>query len=152
MNSKEKMEHKTDSREKGFSLIELLIVMVIIGLLAGLVGPKMFGKVDSSKQKAARAQISLFETALDMYRLDMGSYPTTEMGLTALRKNPADKDKWDGPYLPKDIPLDPWQNPYHYASPSEHGDYEILSYGADGVEGGEKLNEDIANWKELGKE
>lgn len=139
--------------QNGFSLIELLIVMVIIGLLAGLVGPKMFGKVDSSKQKAAKAQISLFETALDMYRLDMGTYPTTDMGLAALRVNPDDGDtRWDGPYLPKELPLDPWQNAYHYASPSEHGDYEIICYGADGEEGGVELDADITNWKELGSE
>jgi len=141
------------TNQKGFSLIELLIVMVIIGLLAGLVGPRMFGKVDVSKQKTAKAQISLFETALDMYRLDLGTYPSTEMGLKALRENPDEgNNRWSGPYLPKEIPLDPWQNPYHYASPSEHGDYEIICYGADGQEGGSDLNMDIASWKELGKE
>ena len=141
------------TNQKGFSLIELLIVMVIIGLLAGLVGPKMFGKVDLSKQKTAKAQISLFETALDMYRLDMGVYPSTEMGLKALRENSDESNnRWSGPYLPKEIPLDPWQNPYHYASPSEHGDYEIICYGADGQEGGSDLNIDIASWKEIGKQ
>jgi len=146
------MKQEFKNREKGFSLIELLIVMVIIGLLAGLVGPKMFGKVDTSKQKSAKAQISLFETTLDMYRLDMGKYPTTEMGLPALRANPDDNDKWDGPYLPKEIPLDPWQNPYQYESPSEHGDYAIISYGADGAEGGKETDSDIVSWKDLGKE
>lgn len=136
------------TNQKGFSLIELLIVMVIIGLLAGLVGPKMFGKVDLSKQKTAKAQISLLETALDMYRLDMGVYPSTEMGLKALRENPDESNnRWSGPYLPKELPLDPWQNPYYYASPSEHGDYEIICYGADGQEGGNDLNMDIASWK-----
>ena len=150
MNSKKRIEHNRN-REKGFSLIELLIVMVIIGMLAGLVGPKMFGKVDTSKQKAAKAQISLFETALDMYRLDMGNYPTTDMGVKALRINPGVGDKWDGPYLPKEIPPDPWGNPYHYSSPSAHGDYEILSYGADGVEGGEGINGDITSWKDFEK-
>ncbi len=152
MKSLKKMSRDSRIYEKGFSLIELLIVMVIIGLLAGLVGPKMFGKVDISKQKAAKAQISLFETALDMYRLDIGKYPTTDLGLQALRSNSEDNEKWDGPYLPKEIPLDPWQIPYHYASPSEHGDYEIVSYGADGSEGGSKIDADIASWKDLGQE
>lgn len=145
------MEQKYRENEKGFSLIELLIVMVIIGLLAGLVGPKMFGKVDTSKQKSAKAQISLFETALDMYRLDMGKYPTSDMGLQALRTNPDENEKWDGPYLPKEVPLDPWQNPYKYESPSEKGDYEIISYGADGAEGGSGTDADIVSWKDLGK-
>jgi general secretion pathway protein G len=136
---------------RGFSLIELLIVMVILGLLAGLVGPKMFGHVGKSKQKSAKAQISLFETALDMYRLDVGSYPTTEMGLRALREKPADMDRWDGPYLPKAIPMDPWSHEYRYQSPGEHGDYDIISFGADGAEGGEGENEDIVNWKDIGQ-
>jgi general secretion pathway protein G len=148
MNAKKKAGYNRDG-EKGFSLIELLIVMVIIGLLAGLVGPKMFGKVDTSKQKTAKTQISLLETALDMYRLDMGSYPTTEMGIRVLREKPDSSNKWDGPYLPKEIPVDPWGNPYHYASPSDHGAYEIISYGADGVEGGDDINADITNWKDL---
>lgn len=133
----------------GFSLIELLIVMVILGLLASLVGPKMFGKVGKSKQKSAKAQIALFETALDLYRLDVGTYPNTEMGLEALRENTDNLDQWDGPYLPKDIPLDPWGNPYVYTSPSEKGDFEIISYGADGSEGGEGDDQDIMNWKDI---
>lgn len=134
-------------RQRGFTLVELLIVMVIIGLLAALVGPKMFGKVGKSKQKAAKAQITLFETALDTYRLDMGKYPTTDMGLEALRTKPEDADKWDGPYLPKEIPLDPWGNPYEYRSPGEHGDYDIISYGLDGSLGGEGEDADIVNWR-----
>ncbi len=145
--------NSTDRKmERGFSLIELLIVMVIIGLLASLVGPKMFGKVGKSKQKSAKAQISLFETSLDMYRLDMGKYPTTDMGLEVLRIKPDDNDNWDGPYLPKNIPLDPWRNPYHYASPSEHGDYEIISHGADGEEGGEEEDQDIESWQDFDRE
>ena len=151
MNSSKTTKQNLSNNEKGFSLIELLIVMVILGLLAGLVGPKMFGKVDISKQKAAKAQISLFETALDMYRLDMGKYPTTDMGLPALRANQDDSDKWDGPYLPKEIPLDPWNNSYHYASPSQHGDYEIISYGGDNAEGGDEIDADIESWKGLDK-
>lgn len=130
----------------GFTLVELLIVMVIIGLLAALVGPKMFGKVGKSKQKAAKAQITLFETALDTYRLDVGKYPTTEQGLKVLREKPQEIDRWDGPYLPKEIPLDPWGNAYEYRSPSEHGEYEIVSMGANGSTGGEDEDADIVSW------
>ncbi len=137
--------------EKGFTLIEVLIVMVILGLLAALVGPRMFGKVDTSKQKAAKSQIALFETALDTYRLDVGKYPTEEEGLQALREKPDDAKNWDGPYLAKEVPPDPWGNAYVYISPGEHGDYDITSLGADGEEGGEKENLDIVNWKGIGE-
>lgn len=135
--------------KKGFTLIELLIVMIILGMLAALVGPRMFGKVDKSKQKAAKAQISLFETALDTYRLDMGHYPTTDQGLTAMRIKPEGEENWDGPYLPKEVPLDPWGNPYEYKAPGPQGDFEIISYGADGEPGGDDENMDIFNWKSL---
>lgn len=149
MNAKKRVGYNRDG-EKGFSLIELLIVMVIIGLLASLVGPKMFGKLSKSERETARAQISLLESALDLYRLDMGKYPSTEQGLSALRINAGNSEDWDGPYLPKEIPLDPWGNPYQYKSPSEHGDYEIVSLGADGSQGGEDQNADIVNWKSTG--
>ena len=132
--------------QRGFTLIELLIVMVILGLLAALVGPRMFGKVGTSKQKAAQAQISLFGTALDTYRLDVGKYPTTDQGLDALRRQPEDLPNWDGPYLPKEVPLDPWGNPYEYRSPGEQGDYDLLSLGADGRPGGEGEDADIVSW------
>jgi len=135
----------------GFTLIELLIVMVILGLLASLVGPKMFGKIGKSKQKAAKAQISLFETACDTYRLDVGEYPTAEQGLASLRVKPSDVEEWDGPYLPKDVPLDPWGHPYIYKFPGEHGDYDIISYGADGSPEGEGKDEDIVSWKDIGR-
>lgn len=131
--------------QRGFTLIELLIVMIILGLLAALVGPKMFQKVGSSKQKAAKAQISLFGTALDAYRLDLGGYPPSQLGLEGLRKNPGN-DLWDGPYLSKDIPLDPWGHPYVYRAPGEHGDYDLFSMGADGQEGGDGENTDIVSW------
>ncbi len=143
---------KRKRRNRGFTLIEMLIVMVILGLLAALVAPRMFGKVGKSKQKAAKAQIALFETALDAYRLDTGRYPTTDQGLQALRVKPSGVEKWDGPYLPKDIPLDPWGHRYVYRSPGAHGDYDILSLGADGAEGGEGEDEDVASWKDLGVE
>ncbi len=137
------------SGKQGFTLIEILIVMVILGLLAALVGPKMFGKVGKSKQKAAKAQISLLETSLDTFRLDMGRYPTSDEGLEALRTKPADSKKWDGPYIPKKVPLDPWGNPYEYQCPGEHGEYDLTSFGADGTAGGEDENKDIVNWKNI---
>ncbi|WP_028320480.1 type II secretion system major pseudopilin GspG [Desulfatiglans anilini] len=137
-------------RQQGFTLIELLIVMVIIGLLAALVGPRMFGKVDESRQRSAKAQISLFETALDTYRLDTGKYPTTDEGLEALRTKPSGVERWDGPYLNKEVPKDPWGNEYVYQSPGEHGDYDLTSYGADGSPGGEGSDMDIVNWKDIG--
>jgi len=143
------MNRRKVRRPYGFTLIELLIVMVILGLLASLVGPRMFGKVGKSKQKAAKAQIGLFETALDTYRLDVGKYPTTEQGLEALRRKPDGVENWDGPYLPKEIPLDPWGHPYIYRCPGEHGDYDIISYGADGRPGGSGEDADIVNWTDL---
>lgn len=142
---------RTRTRERGFTLIELLIVMVILGLLAALVGPKMFGHTDKARQKAAQSQISLFETAIDAYRLDVGRFPTTEQGLKALREKPTGAAKWDGPYLPKEIPPDPWGNIYVYKSPGEHSDYDIIAYGADGQPGGEGNDMDIVNWKGLGQ-
>jgi len=142
---------RSKKREKGFTLIELLIVMVILGLLAALVGPRMFGKVGKSKQKAAKAQISLFETALDTYRLDVGKYPTTDQGLEALRNQPDGAERWDGPYLAKRIPLDPWGHPFEYRSPGENGDFDVISLGADGGQGGEGEDEDIVSWKGIGE-
>ena len=132
--------------QQGFTLIELLIVMIILGLLAALVAPKMFQKVGSSKQKAAKAQISMIGTALDAYRLDMGNYPGSDEGLAALRKNPG-HGAWDGPYLSKEVPNDPWGRPYVYRAPGEHGDYDIYSLGADGQEGGEGENADVLGWE-----
>lgn len=132
---------------KGFTLIELLVVIVIIGLLASLVAPKMFGKIGESKQKTAKAQIELFGTALDSFRLDMGRYPTTSEGLQALRVRPSDVEEWKGPYLSKDIPIDHWGHPYHYISPGDHSDYDLYSLGADNAEGGEGENQDIVSWK-----
>jgi general secretion pathway protein G len=138
-------------REKGFTLIELLIVMVILGLLAALVGPRMFGKVGKSRQKAAKAQITLLETALDTYKLDTSKYPTSSQGLEALRTQPSGVERWDGPYLPKDVPKDPWGHAYEYRCPGEHGDYDIISYGADGSPGGEGEDMDIVSWQDVGE-
>jgi general secretion pathway protein G len=133
------------SSQKGFTLIELLIVMIILSLLAALVAPALFQKVGGAKQKAAKAQIALFGSALDQFRLDVGRYPTTQEGLDVLRKNPG-LDHWDGPYLPKDIPPDPWSKAYTYRCPGEHGDYDIVSLGADGQEGGDGENADVVSW------
>ena len=122
----------------GFTLIELLVVMVIIGLLASLVGPKLFGHVDKARQKDAQAQIELLGQALDIYRLENHRFPTTSEGLEAIK-----------PYLKKEVPKDPFGNNYIYRSPGIHGDYDLLSYGADNAEGGEGNDQDIANWKSL---
>lgn len=131
---------------RGFTLLELLVVMVIIGLLAGYVAPRYFAQVGKSEVKAARAQIDSFEKAIEALRLDIGHYPTSEQGLEALVKQPAGETKWQGPYLKKAVPLDPWGHPYVYKYPGDHGDYDILSYGRDGKPGGEGDDADIANW------
>ncbi len=130
----------------GFSLIELLVVMIIIGLLAALVGPRLFGKVGKARKQAAHAQITSLGTALDTFRLDVGRYPDTSEGLEALRTAPGSTDNWDGPYLGKNVPKDPWKKEYVYFSPGEHGDYDLISYGADGEPGGEEEDADITSW------
>ena len=143
----EKKKRMLTSRA-GFTLIELMVVMIILGLLAALVVPRMFGRVGEAKQKAAYAQIQLFGTALDSFRLDVGRYPTTEEGLQALITQVSGIEEWNGPYLKKiEIPLDPWNAPYHYECPGRYGDYDIYSYGADKAEGGEKEDKDIVSWK-----
>jgi general secretion pathway protein G len=131
----------------GFTLIELLVVMVIIGLLAALVGPRFIRQEEKAKIKAAKAQIELLGTALDTFRLDVGRYPSTQEGLEALRIKPGGLERWDGPYLKKDLPLDPWGKAYAYKSPGEHGAFDIVSYGADGAAGGEEDNRDITSWE-----
>jgi general secretion pathway protein G len=131
---------------RGFSLLELLVVLVIIGLLVGIVGPKLFNRLGQSKVETARAQIDAFSKALDHYRLDIGHYPGTEQGLNALVEQPAGESKWKGPYLTKAIPVDPWGHPYVYRNPGEHGEYDLLSLGADGRPGGTGEAADITNW------
>lgn len=131
---------------RGFTLLELLVVIVIIGLLATLIAPRYFDQVGKSNVKVAKAQIVALEKALDQYRLDVGQYPSTEQGLAALLTKPAGVDKWAGPYLKKAVPPDPWGRPYLYKSPGEHGDVDVASYGGDGQPGGTGEAEDATSW------
>jgi general secretion pathway protein G len=133
-------------KQRGFSLIELMVVMVIIGLLAALVAPRLFPKLGKGKQATAKAQIELLNQALDQYRLDTGSYPSSQEGLNALMTNPGN-EKWDGPYLKKKVPDDPWGHPYVYQTPGTHGEYDLLSYGRDNKPGGEGEDKDITSWE-----
>ncbi|MFG6460070.1 type II secretion system major pseudopilin GspG [Roseateles sp. DXS20W] len=133
-------------RRHGFTLLELLVVMVIIGLLAGYVGPKFFGQIGKSEVKAARAQIDALQKSLDQYRLDVGRYPSTEQGLAVLVSKPADEPRWAGPYLAKALPKDPWGHDYQYRAPGEHGEYDLLSFGKDGRAGGEGEDADLTSW------
>jgi general secretion pathway protein G len=137
---------KSFAATAGFTLLELLVVMVIIGLLAGFVAPKFFAQIGKSETKTARAQIDSLEKALDQYRLDLGRYPTDEQGLAALTERPAGETKWAGPYLKKQVPPDPWARPYVYKFPGEHGEYDLFTYGKDGQPGGSGEAEDIVNW------
>ncbi|MBN1547715.1 MAG: type II secretion system major pseudopilin GspG [Syntrophaceae bacterium] len=131
---------------RGFTLVEMLVVMVIIALIAALVGPRIFPKLGKGKQSAAKAQIELLGQALDQFRLDVGRHPTTQEGLNVLMVNPG-IENWDGPYLKKQIPNDPWGKPYQYESPGKYGDYDLYSYGRDGLAGGEGEDQDIESWK-----
>jgi general secretion pathway protein G len=132
---------------RGFTLIELLVVMVIVGLLAALVGPRLFPKLGKGKQAAAKAQIELLGQTLDQFRLDVGRYPTTQEGLAALVTNPGGVDNWDGPYLKKALPNDPWGKPYSYQCPGSHGEYDLSSLGRDGAAGGEGEDKDVTSWE-----
>jgi len=134
------------NNEKGFTLIEIIVVMVMIVLLASLVGPKLFPKLGKGKQSAAKAQISLIEQALDQFRLDVGRYPTTQEGLNALVTNPG-VPKWEGSYLRKGLPADPWDRPYQYTCPGSNGEFDLFSYGRDGKPDGEGEDADVVSWK-----
>ena len=133
-------------RTRGFSLFELLVVMLIIGLLASYVGPRYFAQVGKSEVKAARAQMDALDKALEQYRLDVGRFPTTEQGLAALMTRPNNEPKWSGPYLKKAVPPDPWGIPYQYKSPGEHGEFDLSSLGKDRRPGGSGEDADITNW------
>jgi general secretion pathway protein G len=134
-------------RQAGFTLIEIMVVMVIIGLLMALVGPNLIGRSEKAKSQAAAMQIERLGTVLDTFRLDIGRYPTTQEGLQALVARPSGLERWDGPYLNKGVPKDPWDRPYVYRSPGDGGrPYDIYSLGADGAPGGTDQNRDITSW------
>jgi general secretion pathway protein G len=131
---------------RGFTLLELLVVLVVLGLLVSIVGPRYFAQLGKSEVKAAQAQIASVAKALDLYRIDVGRYPTTEQGLAALNTAPANEARWHGPYLQKVMPPDPWGHPYVYRSPGEQGaEFDLLSFGKDGAPGGTEENADIGN-------
>lgn len=139
---------KKQAAQSGFTLIELLVVMFIIGLLVALVAPNIMGRTEKAKADAARAQIANLETALEMFKLDVGRFPTSQEGLDALRAASSGTERWSGPYLKKAVPADPWGKPYVYRSPGQsNAPYELESYGADGVPGGTGDNADIKNWE-----
>jgi general secretion pathway protein G len=140
-------QHNNHLIARGFTLLELLVVMVIIGLLAGYVGPKYFAQIGKSEVKTAKAQIDSLDKALDQYRLDVGHYPSTENGLAALNAAPANEAKWQGPYLKKKVPNDPWGKPYQYKMPGEHGEYDLWSFGSDGISGGSNEAADVLGWE-----
>ena len=146
-----KTDKQQENRQAGFTLIELMVVIVILGLLAGLILPRFIGQSDTAKRQAAKTQMALLESALKMYKLDNGSYPTTEQGLKALVEPPASgnlpKNWRKGGYLEKGkVPKDPWKNEFIYVCPGSHGDFDITSLGADGEPGGEDFDKDINSW------
>jgi general secretion pathway protein G len=143
-----KENRKKNGRQAGVTLIEMLVVVTIIALFAAIVAPRMLRRADAARQTAARAQINSFMTALGAYKLDTGLFPSSELGLKALREKPQAVNNWQGPYLPQDIPMDPWGHPYIYKYPGEHGDEpDLVSLGADGQIGGDAMNTDIVSWK-----
>lgn len=137
---------RTRSTQSGFTLMELLVVMVIIGLLAGYVAPRYFTQVGKAETKVAHAQIDALNKALQQYRLDIGRFPSTEQGLAALVQPPQSEPKWQGPYLAKAVPLDPWGRAYRYRSPGEHGEFDLSSLGKDGQPGGTGDAADVTSW------
>jgi general secretion pathway protein G len=142
------MKNRKRNRQSGVTLIEMLVVVTIIALFAAYVGMRLWPQADRARVTATKAQIGSFMSALDTYKMDVGSFPTTEQGLQILRVRPADVPQWGGPYLAKDVPLDPWGRPYIYKYPGENSeDPEIISLGADGQVGGDGVNGDIVSWK-----
>lgn len=133
--------------QRGFTLLELLVVLVVLGLLAGIVAPKYFSQLGRSEAKVARAQIEGLSKALDLYRLEVGHYPNTEQGLQALVTAPSDEARWSGPYLQKKVPQDPWGRNYIYRQPGENGEYDLLSMGKDGQPGGDGENAEVTSWQ-----
>jgi general secretion pathway protein G len=141
-----KLINNYQRNKKGFTLIEILVVMVMIAMLAALVAPRLFPKLGKGKQSTAKAQIELLGQALDQFRLDVGRYPTTQESLNVLVTN-NNIENWDGPYLKKGLPSDPWGHPYHYQCPGTHGEYDLFSYGRDGTQGGDGEDKDAASWE-----
>ena|SRR5437870_5065669 len=142
------MNQRRRNLRAGITLIEMLVVVTIIALFAALVAPRMLRKSDTARVTAAHAQINSFMTALGSYKLDTGVFPSTDEGLQALRVRPNNVNQWQGPYLPQEIPVDPWGRPYTYKYPGDHGDEpDVISYGADGQPGGDGINADIVSWK-----
>ncbi|MFN0183362.1 MAG: type II secretion system major pseudopilin GspG [Aquabacterium sp.] len=131
---------------RGFTLLELLVVLVIIGALAGYVGPRLFGQIGKSEVKVTRAQIDALQKALDQFRLDVGRYPATEQGLAALVQRPAAEPRWSGPYLTKAVPKDAWGREFQYRNPGQHGDFDLWSHGRDGSPGGQGEDADLTSW------
>jgi len=147
-----KVRHPIAPRANGFTLLEIMVVVIVIGLLAGLVGPQIIGRVSEAKGATARTQIEMIGVALDSYRLDNGRYPTTEQGLAALRTQPNTEPlpaNWRGPYLRREVPMDPWGRAYEYRSPGEEnpGSFDLFTLGLDGAPGGEGEDADVLSWK-----
>lgn len=141
------MNRSKRRNNQGFTLIELLVVLVILGLLAGLVGPRVMKYLGSANTDTAKVQLEQLGSALEMYRIDVGRYPSSSEGLQSLVQAPSGGGRWNGPYLRKqDIPKDPWGNEYQYRFPGEHGDFDLYSLGADNAQGGEGENQDIVSW------
>jgi general secretion pathway protein G len=143
-NASQRALRVSGKRKRGFTLLELLVVIVIIGLLASYIGPRYFGQIGKSEVTTAKAQMQALGRALDHYRLDVGRYPTTEQRLDVLMVRPPNEPNWNGPYLQKNVPLDPWGKPYVYRSPGEKGEYDLISLGKDGAPGGTGDNADIS--------